>query len=130
MLRSPGRELVLLLGGGTVVFGVAPMIMPSWFARLFDIPVTDDPRLVVMVRSIGARDAVIGLGLMAAALNRTSPRPWLQARIVSDVTDTLAVAAAIWSGARQPRFVGLGGIALGAACFGLWLDRLTSRTHF
>jgi hypothetical protein len=127
MLRSPGRELVLLLGGGTVVFGVAPMIMPSWFARLFDIPVTDDPRLVVMVRSIGARDAVIGLGLMAAALNGTSPGPWLQARIVSDVTDTLAVALAIWSGARQPRFVGLGGIALGAACFGLWLDRLTSR---
>jgi hypothetical protein len=130
MVRSPGRELVLLLGSGTVVFGVAPMIMPSWFARLFDIPVTDDPRLVVMVRSIGARDAVIGLGLMAAALNGTSPRPWLQARIVSDVTDTLAVAAAIWSGARQPRFVGLGGIALGAACFGLWLNRLTSRQHF
>jgi hypothetical protein len=125
MLRSPGRELVLLLGGGTVVFGVVPMIVPGWFGRLFDMPVTDDPRLVVMVRSIGARDAVIGLGLVAAALQRTSPTPWLRARIVSDVTDTLAVGAAIWSGARQPRFVGLGGIALGAACFGVLVDRLT-----
>jgi hypothetical protein len=128
--RSPVRALVLLLGGGTVVFGVVPMVVPGWFARLFDIPVTDDPRLVVMVRSIGARDAAIGVGLMAAALNGTSPRPWLQARIVSDVTDTLAVAAAIWSGARQPRFVGLGGIALGAACFGVWVDRLMARKRW
>ena len=108
-----------MLGGGALLFGVLPVIWPSQFARWCGIASADDPTVATALRSVGVRDAVIGLGLLDA-LRRNDPswRPWLLARAASDTGDTLAVGLAIWSGARDRRFLGLGGLALAAAAYG------------
>ena len=124
------RALLAIMGVGTFAFGLAPAIAPRFFGRLFDLPVSDDPRLMVMVRSVGVRDATIGLGLIAAAWRGGDAGPWLAARIAADTGDTVAVASAVAAGARQPRFVGLGLLAAGAALTGTglaWLLRAARR---
>jgi hypothetical protein len=69
---------------------------------------------------VGVRDAVIGLGLLTAVnRNDASWRNWLLARAACDTGDTLAVALAVGTGgARDRRFLGLGGLALAAAVYG------------
>jgi hypothetical protein len=118
--------LVRAMGAATVLFGAAPALAPRFFARMFALPVESDPRLLVMVRSVGVRDVAIGLGLFMAARsgNAADYAPWLAARIASDVGDTVAIGIAMKSGSRQPRFVGLGLLALAASLTGLVLDRL------
>ena len=127
LLRSRLRELVMVLGIGTIAFGIGPVLAPRWFGRMFAIPVDTDPRLLVMVRSVGVRDALIGLGLLRAAARREDYGPWLLARVGCDLGDTLAVAIAIRSGSRQPKFVALGVIALLATLVGLALSRVRAR---
>jgi len=114
------------MGAATVLFGAAPALAPRFFARIFDLPVESDPRLLVMVRSVGVRDAAIGMGLFMAARSGNSSvyAPWLAARIAADVGDTVAIAIAMKSGSRQPRFVGLGLLAVAASVTGLVLERL------
>jgi hypothetical protein len=127
MLRGHLDQIVALMGGGTLVFGVVPSLAPRWFGRMFDIPVDTDPRLLVMVRSVGIRDAAIGIGLIVTGMQHRGYAPWLMARVAADAGDSLAVAVAIGAGARQPRFVALGLLALGATLTGLTLHRLASR---
>jgi hypothetical protein len=126
MLRAHLDQLVAAMGAGTLLFGIAPVLAPRWFGRMFDIPVDTDPRLLVMVRSVGIRDAAIGAGLIVTALRHGGYAPWLLARVAADAGDSLAVAVAIGAGARQPRFVGLGALALGATLTGLTLFWLSS----
>ena len=115
------------LGLGAFVFGVLPAIWPRPFARWCGIAAADDPTVATAIRSVGVRDAAIGLGLLLAARrNDPSWRNWLLARAVSDTGDTLAVGLAIAQGARDRRFLGLGGLALAAAVFG-WALVLRAR---
>jgi hypothetical protein len=124
MLRAHLDQLVAVMGGATLLFGVVPCVFPAWFARLFALPVESDPRLLMMVRSVGARDAAIGAGLLITGLQHGGYAPWLLARVAADAGDSLAVALAIRSGARQPRFVGLGLLAVAATLTGVILQRL------
>ena len=112
------RALIRLFGLGTLLFGIGPTLAPRWFGRLFDLPVSSDERLLVMVRSVGVRDATIGLALVLTASSPDAYRPWLIARIAADAGDTLAVGLAVLRGERQPRFVALGALALSASIMG------------
>ena len=87
---------------------------------MFDIASADDPSVETAIRSVGVRDAVIGLGLLRAALSPgdRSLRAWLLARAACDAGDTLGVGLAIRRGQRTPRFLALGGLALSAAVVG------------
>jgi hypothetical protein len=117
------RLLAALLGGGAVLFGALPALFPRPFARLFGIGAAADPTVATAIRSVGVRDVVTGAGLLRAAWladDRTLGQ-WLLARAACDSGDALAVAIAVGAGARDPRFVGLGGLALGAAAFGMAL---------
>jgi hypothetical protein len=124
MHHSLFRALIRVFGIGTILFGIGPTLAPRCFGRLFDLPVSSDPRLLVMVRSVGIRDATIGLGLLLVGPRRVTYRPWLTARIAADTGDTLAVAVAMLRGARQPRFLALGALALSASLIGLALHCL------
>jgi hypothetical protein len=117
------RRLAFGLGVGAVVFGIAPALLPSQFARRFGITAADDPTVATAIRSVGVRDVVIGAGLARAAL-RGEPglvRQWLLARLAADLGDALAVGVAVAAGVRDRRVLALGGHALGAAGFGAWL---------
>lgn len=110
---SKPRPLAAALGLGTVAFGLLPVVLPRQFARLFGFPALD-PTLATAFRSVGVRDVVLGMGLWSAAAHGGNFAPWLLARLLSDGGDTLAIALAAASGARQPRFLALGALALGA----------------
>ena len=116
---SSTHRQATLLGVGTLAFGMLPALWPSQFGRWCGIAHAESPTVATAIRSVGVRDAVIGLGLLDT-LRRDDAnwRAWLLARAVSDTGDTLAVGLAVWAGARDRRFLGLGGLALAAAAYG------------
>jgi hypothetical protein len=126
--ESQTRPLASGLGLGTVAFGVLPLTLPTAFAALFGFPARD-PATLSMVRSLGLRDLVMGLGLWSAAAHGGNYAPWLLARTLTDGGDTLAIAIAAAQGQRQPRLLALGAIALVATAGDLALYLTTRRAH-
>ncbi len=126
------RPLVAALGLGTLAFGMLPILAPRQFAHLFGHP-APDPAVTSMMRSLGVRDAVMGIGLWSAATHGGRYAPWLLARLLTDAGDTASVALAVATGARRPRFLALGGLALGATAADAamyWAARqLAARPH-
>jgi hypothetical protein len=118
------RRLTLTLGVGTVVFGVAPFLFPRQFARLFGID-SAGPAGDFLVRAVGARDAISGIGILSAVMHGGRVGPWLLGRGLSDGTDILGVTIAWLSGARNPRLLMLGTLAVSATA----LDTLLYVEH-
>lgn len=121
--RDQLRSTTILLAVGTILAGVLPILAPGWFARLFGLPWSERPGAEITIRSVGARDAVSGVGLLSAELHGGRVAPWLLGRLLSDASDVVWVSLAFLRGARSPRVVGLGAIALGAALLDLTLYR-------
>jgi hypothetical protein len=116
------RRLAAGLGLALLAFGALPAVAPKPFAWLFGLD-QPTPETASMIRSIGVRDAVMGVGLWSAAAHGGNYAPWLLARILSDGGDSVAVGVAAAQGQRHPRFLGLGALALAAtlADGALWL---------
>jgi hypothetical protein len=95
-------------------------LLPRQFSRWFGVPVAAGPFGDALIRSISARDAINGAGILSATLHQGRVAPWILARGVADTTDTLAIALAWAQGARNARFAGLGLVAFGAAVYD-WL---------
>lgn len=107
------RPIAAGLGIATVLFGAVPLLAPRLFARLFGFPAPDTAATSIM-RSLGVRDVVFGMGLWSAAAHGGRYAPWVLARLLTDAGDSLSVGAAVAGGLRNPRFLGLGALALGA----------------
>lgn len=114
------RPIAASLGIATVLFGAVPLLAPRVFARLFGFP-APDTAATSMMRSLGVRDVVFGMGLWSAAAHSGRYAPWVLSRLLVDAGDSVSVGAAVASGLRNPRFLGLGGLALGATFFDLAL---------
>lgn len=108
------RGLATSIGLSMVAFGALPAVAPGAFARLFGFA-PPDAATASMMRSLGVRDIVMGIGMWSAASHGGKYMPWLLARTLVDGSDTLAVGLAGAQGKRDPRFIGLGALALGAA---------------
>jgi uncharacterized protein YjeT (DUF2065 family) len=108
------RPMTLGLGVGTIVFGLVPFVFPRFFAKAFDLPMTESPAADVVIRSVSARDVISGIGILSAVMHGGRVGPWLLARTLTDATDTLAITIAWLAGARSLRLFALGAIAVGA----------------
>ncbi len=108
------RRLAAGLGLATLAFGVSPLMAPRRFARLFGFA-EPDAGTVSMIRSLGVRDTVMGMGLWSAAAHGGNYAPWLLARTLTDGGDALAIGWAAGAGWRNWRFFSLGALALGAS---------------
>lgn len=108
------RQLAAALGLATVAFGAAPLVAPNVFARLFGFP-KPETSTAAMMRSLGIRDVVMGMGLWSAAAHDGNYAPWLLARLLTDGGDALAIGVGASAGYRNTRFLALGGLAVGAA---------------
>lgn len=117
------RQAAAALGVATAAFGVTPLVAPGVFARLFGFP-PPDASTAAMMRSLGIRDVVMGVGLWSAAAHGGNYAPWLLARVLTDGGDTLAVGIGAGMGHRNVRFLALGALALGAAAGDAVLWRL------
>ncbi len=101
-----------------LTLGVAAYAAPSAAARIFGIDPDESPAMDSAVRLFGARELVLGLGLLGVA--STGGRKWLVLGLVADGLDVLTVSL----GARDQRLgrhtviVG-GGLASTAVALGL-----------
>lgn len=107
------RRLAAGLGLSLMAFGILPAVAPKPFAWIFGFE-RPTPETASMIRSIGVRDAVMGAGLWSAATHGGNYAPWLLTRILADGGDAVAISIAAAQGKRTSRFLGLGGLALGA----------------
>jgi uncharacterized protein DUF4267 len=113
LTEKQARGIASAVGLSMVAFGALPMIAPRPFALLFGFA-RPDVEVTSIMRSLGIRDTVMGIGLWSAASHGGKYLPWLLSRILIDGGDTLAVGLAVAQGKRDPRFVALGALALGA----------------
>ncbi|MBI3977581.1 MAG: DUF4267 domain-containing protein [Chloroflexi bacterium] len=124
------QQSVVSLGVISAAFGVVSFVAPRWFARTSGLPAPDDPAADVAIRSVGVRDTIIGLGIWSAATHGGNVAPWILARGISDAGDTAGVLLAWLQGARNPRLLGLGAIALAATVADFTLWTLARRQRF
>lgn len=127
--ESQIRPLASALGLGVVAFGVVSLVAPSVFGRIFGLRAAD-PASAAVVRSVGLRDAVMGMGLWSAAAHGGKFAPWLLSRVLSDGGDAAVIGLALARGERDRRFIALGGLALAAALAdaGLYLAARRAKT--
>lgn len=122
------RVLVGGLGLGTVLFSVPPIIAPRAFAVFFGLP-HDAAAAKVGVRSVGVRDLINGIGLLASLGNPARSSRWLLVRFLSDSGDALACRAAAREAPNDWRLRLLGAVAAGAALIGGVLLAWTEATQ-
>jgi hypothetical protein len=83
------EEIARLFGLARVSLGVMAFVAPRWAARVWTGEDITGTTAVMGLRSLGARDAALGLGLLIA-LKRGGPvRGWLEAGALSDAGDAL-----------------------------------------
>jgi hypothetical protein len=116
------RTLARAQAAGRAAIGAALTIAPrvtatGWLGRDARRPATQ-----VVVRALGARDLVIGLGVAYAAGQGHGARPWLQAGTFADVVD-LAATLRARDHLTPLGVAGVGSLAAGSAVLGLWLSR-------
>lgn len=114
LTEKRSRTIAAGIGLTMVAFGALPAVAPGVFARVFGFAEPDAPG-GAMMRSLGARDVVMGIGLWSAAVHGGRYLPLVLARALTDGSDTLAVGLAVVQGKRDPRFISLGVLAAGAA---------------
>jgi hypothetical protein len=115
-LRGILRLSLRGLGLGTSLFGLTPLVAPDQFARLFGLPYDKRrPAAAMAVRSVGARDLISGLAVLATAGNVTRNRPWLLVRLAADGGDAAITWVALRGEPRNRRLLALGVAAAGAA---------------
>lgn len=127
------RRATSALGVATLLFGLAPAVAPGYFARLVGVtPAETGPATLSFIRSIGIRDAVMGIGLLSAAMHGGKLAPWLLARSLMDLGDTVSVSLAFARGGGSSRLAALGALAFGATIVdhALWhaARRVTARS--
>lgn len=84
-----------MLAAGRVAVGVALVVLPGLALRPWLGPTARDRRVKVVMRAMGARDLVLGIGALRA-LDRGEPvRPWAVAGATADLADAGATLAAI-----------------------------------
>jgi hypothetical protein len=104
-LIAAGRVLI-----GSVLFAAPDLVATSWVG---DDARTDGAR--VIVRALGARDAALGAGTLAAAGDAAQLRRWLLASSASDAADFVATLA----GPRTPARTAVLGLAAAASVAGV-----------
>ena len=110
--------LALGFGAGRAVVGVALLAAPGPIARSW--VGADDTPTTVLARCLGARDLVIGAGLVLAAARDRDPTTWLAGGVLADSVDGIATFAAGGDIPGNGR-VGTTALAAGSALFGAWL---------
>src|SRR5918993_2596674 len=86
--RRPHERLAAGLGWFSLALGTAEVVAPRRMARLIGIP--DDPRLVNVIRTFGAREIASGLGLLA----QPAHAGWAWSRVGGDAIDLAFLGSA------------------------------------
>ncbi|MFN2525291.1 MAG: hypothetical protein ABR505_03370 [Actinomycetota bacterium] len=83
------RDMAKTLGWLRVGLGSALFLAPRTFSRLWLGDRHLDPSAHLAMRSLGARDLVLGAGLLIAMERGTPVRGWVEAGAAVDIADVL-----------------------------------------
>jgi hypothetical protein len=115
------RDAATALARGRIAIGAAALVAPGHGGRVMFGRDGSGTGINTLIRMLGGRDLVLGLGVVIA-LDRGAPvRGWLEAGAVADTVD---LVACVLARDEMPRAAYLNTLALagGAALAGLWLS--------
>ena len=95
------------------MFGVGFLLAPSPMLRIWWAHGgASGPIAPGLARGLGARDAALGLGILAAVLQSKSSRGWLLAAAGADTADLVLTLTNAYPFGRRTRLLTLAGIVL------------------
>ena len=95
------------------MFGASFLLTPSPILRIWwPDDAASGPIAPGLARGLGARDAALGLGILAAVLRRESSRGWLLAAAGADAADLVLTLTNAYPFGRRTRILSLASIAL------------------
>ena len=95
------------------MFGASFLLVPSPMLRIWWAHGgASGPIALGLARGLGARDAALGLGILAAVLRRESSRGWLLAAAGADTADLVLTLTNAYPFGRRTRLLTLAGMAL------------------
>jgi hypothetical protein len=109
----------LAVGSIRLASGISFLVDPLRANRLWGDPDTPSPTAQLLLRSMGYRDALIGVLLAAAALRGSNTRGWFLASAGADAADLLGGMSVHHEMKRSQQLIGLGGAVIGVGT-GLW----------
>lgn len=109
----------LLAGTIRLASGVSFLVDPLRANKLWGDPEEPTPTAQLLLRSMGYRDALIGVLLTGAALRGKNTRGWFLASAGADVADLVGGMSVHDELKPSQQIIGLGGAAVGVAA-GLW----------
>lgn len=86
------REGVQILGLLRAGIGAALFTFPGLSARVWLGEGARGPTARIAMRALGAREVVLGIGLLTALEGRRDPETWIEAGALCDVADTYLMA--------------------------------------
>ncbi|MEA2509194.1 MAG: hypothetical protein QOG21_1276 [Actinomycetota bacterium] len=111
------EEIARLFGWARVSFGALAFLAPRWAAKVWTGEDISGTTAVMGLRSLGVRDAALGLGLLIALKRQSPVRGWLEAGALSDAGDALNTLMARRGLPASRSLIGLaaagGGVVLG-----------------
>jgi hypothetical protein len=112
------------VAAGRIALGASYLLAPGlalrmWPGRPGSTP-EDRAMARLLARSVGGRDVALGVGALLALAHDTPARGWVEAGMLADTVDALAIAVAF---RRLPRGRALAMLAasVGTAAAGRWL---------
>lgn len=97
MRRDDATRVVSAIAWSRVAAGTAAMLAPTVAARLWTGVRDRGPVTRVLVRSLGARDVVLGLGAVLALGHDAPVRGWVEGGGMADAADALGTLLAFGS---------------------------------
>lgn len=127
-LDGDDRAMVRAIAYGRVGLGTTFLVAPRLAMRLWPGPIagatpTSDAVASLLARSVGGRDLALALGTLLALHHETPLQGWLEAGVLADATDAVAIVLALGH-LPKGRALAMLGCAVGAAVVG---HRLASR---
>jgi hypothetical protein len=120
------RDLAKGYAGGRIGIGLLLLLFPRRMARTLWGAEGSSPAVAFFARLVGARDAILGAGALAAIQQEGEAgasarvRPWMSYGAVADGVDALATLLAYKHLPKRKRF-GLLAVAAGGAATGGYL---------
>jgi hypothetical protein len=115
------RQLAASAGLTRVAIGAGMLLAPSRTSRMWLGAESDRAHARTLVRMLGVRDLLLGLGLWRAANGGRSTKAWLAYGAVADGVDGLAVVSG-WRGLRRGGRVAVVVLAAASAAGGAALS--------
>jgi hypothetical protein len=114
------RRIALVIARGRAVNGLVTLILPGVVGRILFGPAGTQPTTRALLRLVGVRDLVLGIGAITTLKEGTMDAEWVGMGAVADAVD--GIVSLVTPGlARRSRLVSL--IGGGAAAIGLVASR-------